>query len=77
VRRLLVVLVVLLPFSFAMAGCGTSGNSGDSGKAADISKDKMEQMTKQRLADMQKAMKKGGSPAEKAATPPADTAEKK
>ncbi len=53
-KRLARFLLVLLPMCLFAAGCGGSAvdkNPTDAG----ISKEKMEQMTKERLEDMQKA----------------------
>ena len=56
-RRLVVLLAVLVPVSLFIAGCGGSGGGGTGAKGPDPTKSKeaMEQFTKDRAADMQKA----------------------
>ena len=61
-KRLLVLVAVLVPLSFFVAGCGTGGSSGS--KATTPSKEDQEK-TKAHMQEMQKKMIQGGGAATK------------
>jgi hypothetical protein len=63
-KRLLVLVAVLVPLSFFVAGCGgTGGSSGEKGKQ--VSKEEMTTKSaelKQKMAEMKKGMGTPGAP---------------